>query len=261
MSIKTLAAISVLFSLTACDTTKIISSDYDYSYLSATETFASTRRQIGELYIFNPNSDTLEFTDNLINYQQADLRNSVPANLETSKVSGASVTLNIPDAATVSGSASFEAKVDADSFVLKSISRSDVSDKIERLYANIRKNDPESSELPLQARRVSNQRLLYVVVSGAGTADRLLISHGTQEGKSSGATITVNGHQYVDVTVDKKNIFDCGKAGEERPQCTADITVYSAKLVKRGDRTLFDVKPESIAKSKLTTALRNTFSR
>ena len=47
--------------------------------------------------------------------------------------------------------------------------------------------------------------------------------------EKSGATI-VNGQTYLDVTVDRTNVFDCNKSEQLKVQCTADITVYSAQF-------------------------------
>lgn len=86
-------------------------------------------------------------------------------------------------------------------------------------------NKLRGSNLPLNARKVVDVKLLYVVVSGVGTADLFKIKQGTAKGKKSGATITVNGQTYLDVTVDRTNVFDCNKSEQLKVQCTADITV------------------------------------
>ncbi|WP_133192690.1 hypothetical protein [Labrenzia sp. 011] len=139
--VRSFAALAALGILGGCNT-KIISSDYDYSYLTISETYASTRRFVGELYILDPKREPykLEFLDHVIEYNDSELRPSKPSNLSVSKVSGASITLDIPELKTkVSGEASFEAKVDQKNLVINSLSRTDVSDKIEQLYAKLRK--------------------------------------------------------------------------------------------------------------------------
>lgn len=49
---KFVAFITASFLIVGCSPT-ITKSTYDYSYISSTETFATTRRNIGEIYILN----------------------------------------------------------------------------------------------------------------------------------------------------------------------------------------------------------------
>jgi hypothetical protein len=264
MRLLNTAGICVSLSLmTACDYPRVLNSDFSYSYISATETFASTRRSVGELFIIDPqNSDgRLEILDKSINFSQNDLKVSYAANIETSKITGAQFTIALDDNNKASGSGQLEAKVDADGWEIRSMTAADVSDKIEQLYTRLRAADPEGQELPLDARRVDEQGLLYAVVSGSGAVDKLLLSYGTPEGSENGVELTVNGVKYVDVKVQNRSIFECAKSDTNRPQCTADITVYSAKLKKRGDGQFFDVKPASVSKDTLTKLFQNTFSR
>ena len=254
--------ISLLF-LTGCEYPRVLDSDFSYSYISATETFASTRRSIGELFIFDPKNPDgrLEILDKSITVAQEDLKKSFPANIETSKITGAQFTIALDDKNKASGSGQLEAKVDADGWEIRSMTAADVSDKIEQLYARLRATDPEGQELPLDARRVDEQGLLYAVVSGSGAVDKLLLSYGTPDGSDNGVELTINGVKYVDVNVQNRSIFECAKSDKNRPQCTADITVYSAKLKTRGGGQFFDVKPASVSKETLTKLFQNTFSR
>lgn len=256
---KLFFSITIPLLMAGCAPT-ITKSTYDYSYISSTETFATTRRNIGEIYILNPaDADPkLSFVDNVLAYNTAELQSSPPANIVSSRVSGAQVTLNIPQKGEATGSASFDTSVENKSFVLKSLSRSQIAAKIEDLYTEL--NKLRSASLPLDARRVVDDKLLYVVVSGVGTADLFKIKHGTAQGKKTGATITVNGQTYLDVTVDRTNVFDCNKSEQIKVQCTADITVYSARFDQREGETFLNIVPTSVSKAILTKALQNTFS-
>lgn len=256
---KFIASITAVLLVVGCSPT-ITKSTYDYSYISSTETFATTRRNIGEIYILNPKDaePKLSFVDNVIEYSDAELRSSPPANIVSSRVSGAQVTLNIPQQGQATGNASFDTSVENKSFVLKSLSRSTIASKIEDLYTEL--NKLRGSNLPLNARKVVDDKLLYVVVSGVGTADLFKIKHGTAQGKKSGATITVNGQIYLDVTVDRTNVFDCNKSEQLKVQCTADITVYSAQFDLREGEAFLNIVPTSVSKTILTKALQNTFS-
>jgi hypothetical protein len=245
-----------------CSYPKITDSQYTYSYLSDSETFASTRRSIGEIFIFDPNDPDgrLEILDKTVPIRNSDLSPTIPANIDSYRVSGARITIATDANNSFSGSAYFEAKVDADGFQIRSARRANVSDRIEDLYTSLKSQDPESNDLPLEARRVHDQNLMYAVVSGAGVAEKLHLSHGTPQGKETGIELTLNGKKYFDVKIDKKTVFECAKSTEDRPQCTADVTVYTAKLVQSGGITKFDVKPSSVSKEVLTRLLQNTFS-
>ena len=72
--------------------------------------------------------------------------------------------------------------------------------------------------------------------------------------------ITVNGQTYLDVTVDRTNVFDCNKSEQLKVQCTADITVYSAQFDLREGEAFLNIIPTSVSKTILTKALQNTFS-
>lgn len=167
---KFIASITAVLLIVGCSPT-ITKSTYDYSYISSTETFATTRRNIGGIYILNPNDaePKLSFVDNVIEYSDAELRSFPPANIVSSRVSGAQVTLNIPQKGQATGNASFDTSVENKSFVLKSLYRSTIASKIEDLYTEL--NKLRGSNLPLNARKVVDDKLLYVVVSRVGTAD------------------------------------------------------------------------------------------
>lgn len=52
---KFIASISAVLLVVGCSPT-ITKSTYDYSYISSTDTFATTRRNIGEIYVLNPSA-------------------------------------------------------------------------------------------------------------------------------------------------------------------------------------------------------------
>lgn len=70
----------------------------------------------------------------------------------------------------------------------------------------------------------------------------------------------MNGQTYLDVTVDRTNVFDCNKSEKLKVQCTADITVYSAQFDLREGEAFLNIVPTSVSKTILTQALQNTFS-
>ena len=70
----------------------------------------------------------------------------------------------------------------------------------------------------------------------------------------------MNGQTYLDITVDRTNVFDCNISEQLKVQCTADITVYSAQFDLREGEAFLNIVPTSVSKTILTKALQNTFS-
>lgn len=265
MNYNVLVAFSAAASVLAgCNANRLVSANYDYSYISATETYASSRRTLGELYIFDPSDPDagLEILDVQVPIANSDLRSGPAVNVSSTRVSGATVTLALDANNKVTGSAEFAAMLDADGFEVRSVPRSKMTNLVESLYTDLKTSGADAPNLPLDAKRVIDEGLYYAVISGAGSVDKLELSHGTPEGKPAGVNLKVGGQEYVDISVSDRTVFTCEKSDASRPQCTVEITVYSAQFTDNGEGGLnFDVKPRTVSKSMLSTLFQDAFSR
>lgn len=246
--------------LAACEP-RIRAADYGYSYIGSTETFVSTQRFVGELYLLKNTEDgyVLEALDKEITVSPSDLRQNASVDIESSKVSGASVEVINTGKGTISGSAVFEAKITSERAQVRRMSGAVASDKIEELY---RQNWTESlTTKTIRADEVLSGDAYYVLVSGAGLADKLELSHGAPEGTTNGFSLTIDGKEISGVQVSNRRFFKCEKNDEIRPNCTAAITVYSAKLINDGGVRKLDVFPTTAVKpSEITRAFRTAFN-
>lgn len=199
-------SVSACLVLTAC-VPSIRTADYGYSYISATETYVSTQRFVGELYLLRrgPNGYTLEALDQEISVEAGDMRKNASIDVVSSKVSGASVEVINTSKGTISGSAVFEAKVDSIRAQVRKMSGAKVSSKIEELYGNLWTEEQGTSTL--KASEVLSGNAYYVVVSGAGLADKLELSHGSPDGTENGFTISVNGFDISGVKIRNNRFF------------------------------------------------------
>ncbi len=238
--------------LAGCDDDlRLRNADYAYSYISATETYVSTQRFIGELYFLDLRSGVpvLEPLDHEIKVDEAtDLRNNNAVNLESSRVAGAKVDVVKAGKTEASGTALFEAKITAEDAQVRRMTSATASDKIQELYAALWK---PNTEMPLRAQEVLAGTGYYVLVSGAGLAEKLELSHGAPDGVTNGFSLTVAGKELSGVQIAKKDFFKCEKSGGTRTNCTAAITVYTAEL---SDAKTLDVKPTRKVKPAVVSA-------
>lgn len=246
--------------LAACEP-RIKAADYGYSYIGATETFVSTQRFVGELYLLKVTEGgyVLEALDKEITVSPSDLRQNASVDIESSKVSGASVEVINTSKGNISGSAVFEAKITSERAQVRRMSGAVASDKIEELY---RTNWTESQTTKtIRANEVLSGDAYYVLVSGAGLADKLELSHGAPDGTTNGFSLTIDGTEISGVQIPNGRFFKCQKNDESRPSCTAAITVYDAKLINEGGVQKLDVFPTTAVKpSEITEAFRAAFN-
>lgn len=247
--------------LTACNEPRIKTANYGYSYINSTETFISTQRFVGELYILKLTDEgpILEPLDKEIIVADSDLRHNASVNLENSRVSGAKIDVVKAGKVEASGSAVFEAKVVAQKAQVRRMSGSVASNKIEELYeANW---SPETTIKTLRAEEVLRDDTYYVLVSGAGLAENLELSHGAPDGTTNGFSLTIDGKEISGVKISNRRFFKCQKSDVDRPSCTAAITVYDANLISVGGAKKLNVFPTRAVKpSIITEAFRRAFS-